>query len=147
MAEIVVYPRVPEYTEDLNFGTVDDAIKTYVATRDELAEHRQAYNTYEAHAKNYMDRIEQWIRAKADEMGMDSLRGPSGTAYRTVKNSYRVQDWDKFWEWATANGYSHVVEKRAAKLAVQEIHNETSEVPPGLDHIVEVKFDIRRPSK
>lgn len=147
MAEIVVYPAVPDYSEDISFSTIDEAIGTYVATRDDLAEHRQAYNAYEARAKNYLDRIETWIRIKADELGMDSLKGPSGTAYRTVKNSYRVQNWDEFWSWATENGFSHVVEKRAAKLAVQEIHNETGEIPPGLDHIVEVRFDVRRPSK
>lgn len=141
------YPEIPEYSEDLNFDNINDAIATYVATRDNLAEERKAYNTYEAKAKNFMDRIEMWIKDKADELGVESIRTQSGTAYRTVKTSYRVGNWDEYWEWIRANNYSQCVEKRAAKLAVAEIHNDTGEVPPGLEYHVEIGFDIRRPTK
>lgn len=141
------YPAVPDYDESLNFTTINDAIETYVATRDALGEERKAFNSYEAKSKNYMDRIEMWIKDKADELGVDSFRTAGGTAYRTVKTSYRVGDWDTYWEWLKRNDYSQCVEKRAAKLAVKEIHDETGEVPPGLEYHVEVGFDVRRPSK
>lgn len=145
--ESVSYPEIPEYTEDLGFETIDQAINTYVATRDDLDRERKAYNAYEAAAKNYLDRIQLWIRTKADELGVDSFRTASGTAYRAVKEQYRVEDWDAFWSWAVENGFSHVVEKRAAKLAVKEIHQQNGEIPPGLHHNVEIEFDVRRPSK
>lgn len=147
MGETVKYPAIPEYTEDLNFENLDQAIATYVATRDDLAAERKAYNTYEAHAKNYMGRIQAFIQAKADELGLESIRSKSGTAYRTVKTSYRVVDWDAYWQWLKENDFSQCVEKRAAKLAVKEIHDDTGELPPGLEHIVEIEFDVRRPSK
>lgn len=141
------YPVVPEYDKDISFGTIDDAINTYVETRDDLAKERKAFNTYEAKAKNYLERIEMFIKDKADALGLDSVRGKSGTAYRAVKTAYRVTDWDAYWEYLVKNGFSHCVEKRAAKNAVKEIHDETGEIPPGLEHIVEVGFDIRRPTK
>lgn len=141
------YPKVPGLEEDLNFSTLNEAIGTYVATRDALDVERKAYNFYEANAKAYMARIEGFIREKADELGMDSIRTESGTAYRSVKTQYRVADWDAFWQYIKANDYSHCVEKRAAKLAVKEIHDETGELPPGLDYHTEVVFDVRRPSK
>lgn len=141
------YPRVPDIEEDLNFETVDDAIKTYVATRDALDAERKAYNQYEALAKAYMGRIEEFVRLAADEMGVESFRTNSGTAFRTVKTAYRVTDWDAYWDWLRQNNFSHCVEKRAAKLAVAEIHQDTGEVPPGLDFFTEVVFDFRRPSR
>lgn len=141
------FPQVPDIAEDVNFGTLDDAIGTYVATRDALDVERKTYNAYEANAKAYMNRIEFWIRTKADELGMESIRTNSGTAYRTVKTAYRVVDWDAYWQFIKENDYSQCVEKRAAKLAVKEIHDETGEVPPGLDYFTEVVFDVRRPSK
>lgn len=141
------YPRVPDYDEDLNFENIDQAIATYIATRDDLDKERKAYNAYEARSKNYMARIEMFVKDKADELGMDSVRTPSGTAFRSVKTSYRVGSWDEFVEWLKRTGNFQCLEKRAAKNAVKEIHDDTGEIPPGLEHHVEVGFDFRRPNK
>lgn len=143
----VEYPQIPDFDQDVAFTTIDDAINTYVATRDALAEERKAYNTYEAKAKHYMDRIEMFIKEKADEIGVDSFKTKSGTAYRTVKTSYRVGSWDDYLNWLKSTGNFQCLEKRAAKNAVKEIHDETGEIPPGLEYVAEVTFDVRRPSK
>lgn len=141
------YPEIPEFDQDIDFENLDDAINTYVATRDELTAERKAYNTYEARAKHYLERIEMFIKEKADEMGVDSIRSKSGTAFRSVKTQYRVGNWDAYIGWLKETGNFHCLEKRAAKNAVKEIHDETGEVPPGLEYYVEVGFDVRRPSK
>jgi hypothetical protein len=141
------YPEVPDYDQDVNFENIDSAIATYIATRDDLDKERKSYNQYEARAKNYMARIEMFVKDKADELGMDSVRTPSGTAFRSVKISYRVGNWDEYWAWIKEHDYSQCVERRAAKNAVKEIHDETGEIPPGLEYYVEVGFDFRRPSK
>lgn len=143
----VEYPQVPDFDQDISFTSIDDAINVYVATRDALAEERKAYNTYEAKAKNYMDRIEMFIKDKADEIGVDSFKTKSGTAYRTVKTSYRVGQWDEYLNWMKETGNFQCLEKRAAKNAVKEIHDETGEIPPGLEYVAEVAFDVRRPNK
>lgn len=141
------YPQVPDFDQDISFASIDDAINVYVATRDALAEERKAYNTYEAKAKNYMDRIEMFIKDKADEIGVDSFKTKSGTAYRTVKTSYRVGNWDVYLNWLKETNNFQCLEKRAAKNAVKEIHDETGEIPPGLEYVAEVAFDVRRPNK
>lgn len=141
------YPEIPEFDQDINFENLDDAINTYVATRDALAAERKIYNSYEAKAKHYLERIEMFIKDKADELGVDSVRTQSGTAYRSVKTQYRVGNWEAYIEWLIETGNFHCVEKRAAKNAVKEIHDDTGVVPPGLEYHVEVGFDVRRPSK
>lgn len=147
MADQPKYPEIPEFDQDINFNNLDEAINTYVATRDDLARERKEYNTYEAKAKNYMDRIEMFIKTKADEMGVDSVRTASGTAYRTVKTQYRVGNWEEYLAWMKETDNFQCLEKRAAKNAVKEIHDETGEIPPGLEYHAEVGFDVRRPSK
>lgn len=131
---------------DLQFSTIAEAIETYVATRDDLAEKRKAYNQYEANAKAFMNRIQVFIHQKANELGVDSFKTAAGTAYRAVKTQYRTDDWDTFLTWLKETGNYQCLEKRPAKLAVKEIHDETGNVPPGLLHHVEVEFDVRRPS-
>lgn len=143
----MTYPEIPSIDEDVNFDTLDEAINVYVATRDALNEERKAFNTYEAHAKTYLERIERVIASHADRLGVDSVKTKSGTAYRTVKTSYRVGNWDSYLEWMRETNNFQCLEKRAAKLAVKEIHDETGEVPPGLEYFAEVVFDVRRPSK
>lgn len=140
----VTYPDVPE---DINFTTISQAVEVYVATRDQLAAERKAYNSYELRAKAYMERISMYLRDKADEMGVDSFKTQAGTAYRSVKTQYRVGSFDQFVEWMKATENFHCLEKRAAKNAVKEIHEETGEVPPGLEFYSEVEFDVRRPTK
>jgi hypothetical protein len=141
------YPEIPAYDQDIQFNNIDDAINVFVATRDELAAERKAYNTYEARAKHYMDRIEMFIKDKADDLGVDSFRTKSGTAFRNVKTSYRVSVWPEYLAWLQETGNFQCLEHRAAKNAVKEVHDETGEVPPGLEYTVEVGFDVRRPSK
>lgn len=143
----MTYPAVPEPSEDVNFSNVADAIETYIKTRDDLDQHRKAYNQYEANAKNYLDRIEMWVKTQADALGVDSLKTSRGTAFRSVKTSYRVGNWDDYITWIKETDNFHCLEKRAAKNAVKEIHDDTGEIPPGLNYHAEVTFDFRRPSK
>ncbi len=133
--------------DDLGFTTVAAAIETYVATRDDLAEKRKAFNEYEANAKHYMNRIQVFIQMKANELGVDSFKTAAGTAYRSVKTQYRTEDWEAFLNWLKETGNFQCIERRPAKLAVKEIHDESGVLPPGLSHHVEVEFDVRRPSK
>ena len=38
----------------------------------------------------------------------------------------------------------HCVEKRPAKMAVEEIHNEEGQIPPGLRFEQEIEFQFRK---
>ena len=130
------------------FKSIDDAIGSYVALRDELSINKRAWATKEEEYKGILEKISMWLRDKADELGVDSFNSRLyGTAFRSVKTSYRVGNWESFLEWCKQNNAFHCLEKRCAKLAVKEIHDETGEIPPGLDYHVEVEMDVRRPSK
>jgi hypothetical protein len=136
-------------TEKLEFKSIDEAVSAYVATRDELREKQRAFKVEEKGLDDTLERISMWLRDKADELGVDSFKTQGGTAFRSVKTSYRVATggWDQFIGWVKANDAFQCLEKRVAKVATKEIHDATGEVPPGIDYITEVEMDIRRPSK
>lgn len=136
-------------SEPVKFKSIDEAIEAYVNTRDELRAKQQAFKLEEEAMKANMEQISMWLRDKADELGVDSFKTQFGTAYRSVKTSYRVATggWDAFIGWVKETGNFQCLEKRVAKLATKEIHDDTGEIPPGLDYVAEVEFDVRRPTK
>ena len=136
-------------SEPVKFKSIDEAIEAYVATRDELRAKQQAFKLEEDAMKLRMEQISMWLRDKADELGVDSFKTQFGTAYRSVKTSYRVATggWDAFIGWVKETGNFQCLEKRVAKLATKEIHDDTGAIPPGLDYVAEVEFDVRRPTK
>ena len=136
-------------SEPVKFKSIDEAIEAYVNTRDELRAKQQAFKLEEDAMKANMEQISMWLRDKADELGVDSFKTQFGTAYRSVKTSYRVATggWDNFIGWVKETGNCQCLEKRVAKLATKEIHDDTGETSPGLDYVAEVEFDVRRPTK
>lgn len=129
------------------YDDISSACKNYVELRDQLTIERKAWEDHEAAVKGEMERISMWLRDRGDELGVDSFNSPYGTAYRNVKTSYRVENWNDYAAWLLKTGNLHCVEKRPAKLAVKEVYEETGELPPGLLEFVEVEFNVRRPSK
>ena len=136
-------------SEPVKFKSIDEAIEAYVNTRDGLRAKQQAFKLEEDAMKLRMEQISMWLRDKADELGVDSFKTQFGTAYRSVKTSYRVATggWDNFIGWVKETGNFQCLEKRVAKLATKEIHDDTGAIPPGLDYVAEVEFDVRRPTK
>lgn len=129
------------------YSDIATAVANYVSLRDMLGIERKSWEDHEKDVKFEQDRISMFLRDKGDEMGVDSFATPSGTAYRNVKTSYRIEDWDKYATWLLATNNLQCLEKRPAKLAVKEIHDETGDVPPGLILYTEVEFNVRRPTK
>lgn len=134
-------------SENTQFESINEAIEKYVSLRDYLSAETKKYNELEANLKGELEKISMWLRDRGDALGVDSFKTPMGTAFRTVKTSYRVGEWNEFLDWVKATGNFQCLEKRAAKLSVKEIHDVTGELPPGLDYSAEVEFSVRRPTK
>lgn len=139
--------EVGKVTQRPNFETVDTAIETYVSIRDELRVFQKEMKAKEDDFKERLDAISMWLRDMADKIGVDSFKTAHGTAYRNVKESFRVEDWDLYVGWMITTGNFQCVEKRPAKNAVKEVVRESGEIPPGLNRLEEVEFNVLRPKK
>lgn len=136
------------YTDEpVDFKSIDEAIEKFVELRDFMSIETKKYNELEAGIKGELEKISMWLRDQGDRLGVDNFKTAHGTAFRHVKTSYRIGDWESYIRWIKETGNFQCLEKRAAKLAVKEIHDVTGIVPPGLDYSAEVEFQVRRPTK
>jgi hypothetical protein len=121
-------------------------VKLYIQLRNQLDAARKEYQEIEKDFKQKLEDIQFEILNISDELGVDSLKTEFGTAYRTVKSSYRIISWEDYLDWAEKNGALHTLQKRVTKTAVDEIVQEdlNGELPPGLDLYSEVTINVRK---
>lgn len=141
MSEILV-PKA------LDFEKVDDCIEAYVEVREAKRKFDKEAKAKSAEFEFFLDQCSMWLRDKAESIGVDSFVSKKyGTAYKAVKKSYRVENWDDFIEFVKDTENWQLLEKRVAKKAAAEIHEEERAVPPGLLYVEEITFNVLSPRK
>ena len=129
------------------FKNIGDAVKTFVKMRNELRDWMAKQKEEEARRKQELEEVEVWLLQKAGELGVDSFKTPYGTAYKNLREHYRIKDWGSFVEYVKETGNFQLFEKRVAKLAAKEIHRTEGEIPDGLDYSSEYVMGVLSPSK
>lgn len=112
-----------------------------------------------------MTRIEAFLLAKMNELGVDSLKNDAGTPYRSERVTVTVADNAAFVDFVLEralqslpvspearasivqaivnSGQFALIEARASKTAVEALLEETGELPPGLNRRVEDTVNVR----
>ena len=127
--------------------TIDELVAVFVSLRDELDAERKKFKQFEADQKVLMENIETKLLDKSRELGVESFRTKSGTAYKTEKTFVRVGNWDMCLGFIKETGNYHMLEKRIGKLATLEILKENPEIAPseiGVEYVVEEVIQVRR---
>lgn len=130
--------------DDIEIKDVKSAIEKFILIRDKLKIIRKPFDDLETFCKQRQFAINEYLIGLSQQFGVDSFKTEYGTAYKTVKTSYRVENWDAYSKWLIETGNMQCIEKRAAKLAVKEVHDETGEIPPGLMLYQEIEFTFRK---
>ena len=125
---------------------IDKAIKIYRELRDELKAERKKFKEYEESQKEKMERLSMFLKKQATALGLESLQTKNGTAYPVKKEFYRIGDFEAFCEYIKETGNFHLLEKRVAKLAAKEVHDDEG-LPPGILYSSEIEYQVRKPSK
>ena len=127
------------------FKNIGEAVKRYVSLRDRLRAWQHKKKEEEAIKKIELEGIEMWLINRADEDGVESFKTRFGTAYKTYSEHYNVADWTTFVDYVKETGNFQLFQKRVTSTAAKEIHEETGELPPGLNFFKEVKMGVLRP--
>jgi hypothetical protein len=138
---------IEEKELNLDGATIDYAVEQYVSIRDNLRGLQKEWKDIEERIKFDLDKISMFLRDQAEKLGVDSFKTPHGTAYKALKESYRVGDWNAFIDFVKETDNYQLLERRVAKNAAREIHQTDGVVPPGLEYYSEFMFDVRRPTK
>ena len=125
--------------------TIEDMVKDYVDIRDGLSEVRADFKAAETQYKNALANIETKIMEAADDQGVTSFKTPHGTAFKTVKETYNVDNWDAALDFIIQHDLRHFLTKKVSTPAVKEYMAENNNTqPPGMKAFVSDSINVRR---
>jgi hypothetical protein len=146
---------------------INAVVEKYISLRDEQAEiskrHAEELKPY----SEQMDIIERWLHQKMNEIGVDNVKTPSGTAFKAVSKSVKLQEADQFKDFVfmkAARALANVrpqdpeqalnilreatlwdmIDFRAGKKGILEFIESDGTVPPGVTIDSFTKVNIRR---
>lgn len=126
--------------------TVDQAIGAIIKLRAKKA-------TLEAESKAQVDivkakieKIEAFLKVKADELGVTSFKTDEGTAFLTTTDYANVAEWSTVLDFIKENGAYDLLEKRVNKAAVRVYMDQLGMVPPGINYGTSVALNVRKPT-
>lgn len=82
--------------------------------------------------KDAMSQIENMLLDDLNRSGANSIQTNSGTAYRSTRTSYGVEDPAVFRAWVEANNTPEMYENRVSKDAIEAYVQKYNQLPPGI---------------
>jgi len=126
--------------------TVDQVIATYMKLRDKKSQIEAETKEKVKQVKASMEKLEAWIKEKADQDGVTSFKTKHGTAFLTTTDFAGVENWDDVIEFIKINDAYDMLEKRVSKTAVRGYIKSKNEVPPGINYGTRLDVNVRKPT-
>ena len=91
-----------------------------------------------------IDLIKSKLLDVFNEKGIDSLKTPIGTIYKSTRASASVADWDVFFTFVQSHDMWHLLEHRCSAKKAEEYIEEHEVPPPGVNFSRMVTLNIKR---
>ena len=109
-------------------------LKIFIGLRDRRARRKADFQLDDVDDKEKQEKIEIEFLRRFNKRGIDNVSARGiGTAYRSVRASAKVADWDSLLEFIQKEGAWEMLERRVSKVAVEQFKAETDDLPPGVD--------------
>jgi hypothetical protein len=119
-------------------------INQYVGLRDKIQAMDKAHKEKIAPYKEMLDTLGGVLLTHLSNIAADSVATPSGTVYKTVKNSASIADGAAFWQYVESSGEWDLVDKKANVTAVMEFIEQHKTPPPGVNLNSIMTVGVRR---
>ena len=123
---------------------VEDIVRDYVSIRDSVAEIKARQKAELDPYAQALAKLESQMMTILVDAGVDSMKTPAGTAYRSEKTSVTVADKSAFMDYIQSNGAFDLLDVRANNTAVEGFMAEHQDVPPGVNIRREASVNFRR---
>ncbi len=123
---------------------LSDLVAKYIELRDKKYELKHQYEYKAAKIDEILDKIEAKLLETFDNAGIDSCKTEAGTAYASSFSTASVADPETFMQHVIENEEWSLLEKRAAKTAIEQYIVANGDVPPGINYRKERVVNIRR---
>jgi hypothetical protein len=124
--------------------TAAQMIEKYILLRDKKKEIDDANKKRLAPYNLALEQLEALLLDTLNQLGGDSIKTDTGTAYKSVLTSVKVNQWSKTLEYIRDNECWELLEARVSKTAVAAVIEESGAPIPGVTISQETSLNIRR---
>lgn len=120
-------------------------VEEYIKLRDEKKAADEHYKAWlEQNYTTRMDAIEASLLSTLNELGLESVAGKSGTAYKKLSTSVTIADMREFRRHVIGGEMWDLADWRANKTLVEEMIEKGETIPPGVNRTAFYSIGIRR---
>ena len=119
-------------------------IAQYVGLRDKIKALDDAHKEKMKPFREMLETLGGVLLDHLKNQAADSVSTPSGTVYKTVKNSASIADGTAFWNFVVENNEWDLIDKKANVSAVQDFIEAHSSPPPGVNFSSVITVGVRR---
>ena len=124
---------------------IEKIVQAYIKIRDTKDRLYQEYKEKTDELEAQMDVLKHKLIEISKETGATSFSTPHGIAYRTVKNRFWTNDWERFYGFMRDNNAMELLEKRIHQSNMKEFMEQHPHLhPPGLNVDSEYEITIQR---
>jgi hypothetical protein len=116
----------------------------YIKLRDRVAEMKAEFTKSVEPFNSAMADLENAFMEQMQQLGLDSLKTSEGTAYQAMQTSVTTADRNAFLAFLLETQAWHLLDIRAAKVAVSEAVEGGEPLPPGLNMTKRLIVNVRR---
>jgi hypothetical protein len=120
------------------------AAEKYLQVRKTIDELEREHKVAKAKLTEKLIAVENWMTAKAQEDGLESVKTNFGTAYWSTHHTATVASREEFFAYCKENDMWDMVESRASKLGVKSFIEANGAPPPGVNFSSTRVFNLRK---
>lgn len=120
------------------------ATERYLAVRKEVDDLEREHKAAKAKLTEKLVALENWITAKAQEDGLDTIKTAAGTGYWSTHHTATVGSREEFFRFCAEHNAWDMVESRASKTGVKSYIEANGAPPPGVNFSSNRVFNLRK---
>lgn len=122
----------------------DIAAERYLQVRNQIESLEREHKTAKAVLTKKLVALENWMTAKAQEDGLETVKTPHGTAYWSTHHTATVGSREEFFNFCKEHDAWDMVESRASKTGVKSYIEAHGAPPPGVNFSSAKVFNMRK---
>ena len=125
--------------------TAEKLTKAYIKIREERAKLSAEYKEKDSVLSRQLERVKQGLLDYCNEHSVESVRTSEGLFYRSVKQKFWTNDWEKMHAFVIEHGVPELLEKRLNQTNLKQFLEENPELKPdGLNIDSEYSMSVRK---
>lgn len=110
--------------------TAEKLTKAYIKIRDERAKLSAEYKEKDSVLSRQLERVKQGLLDYCNEHSVESVRTSEGLFYRSVKQKFWTNDWEKMHAFIMEHNVPELLEKRLNQTNLKQFLEENPESKP-----------------